>query len=36
VTLLPRDHAALCARYNGEFSDGGHFNAVDLGAMIEY
>ena len=36
VTLLPREHAALFVRYDGEFSDGGHFNAVDLGAMFEF
>ena len=36
VTLLPREHAALFVRYDGEFSDGGHFDAVDLGATIEF
>ncbi len=36
LTALPRDHASVFARYNGEYSSGGHFTAVDLGLMIEY
>jgi uncharacterized protein with beta-barrel porin domain len=36
LTVLPREHASLFARYNGEYSSGGHFTAVDLGAAIEF
>jgi len=36
LTLMPRDHASLFTRYNGEYSSGGHFTAVDLGLMVEF
>jgi uncharacterized protein with beta-barrel porin domain len=36
LNLIPRDHAALFTRYNGEYSSGGHFTAVDLGLMVEF
>jgi outer membrane autotransporter protein len=36
LTVLPGNHCSLFARYNGEFSNGGHFNAVDLGVIVEY
>ena len=36
LTTLPRQHTSLFARYNGEYSSGGHFTAVDLGAAVAY
>jgi outer membrane autotransporter protein len=36
LTTLPRKHASLFARYNGEYSTGGHFAAVDLGMIVEF
>ena len=36
LTALPRDHVSVFARYNGEYSSGGHFTAIDMGLMIEY
>jgi outer membrane autotransporter protein len=36
LTALPRDHTSLFARYNGEYSTGGHFTAVDLGMIVEF
>lgn len=36
LTVKPREHASLFTRYNGEYSSGGHFTAVDLGLMFEF
>jgi uncharacterized protein with beta-barrel porin domain len=37
LTAIPaRDRASFFARYNGEYSSGGHFTAVDLGLMFEF
>ena len=36
LTTLPRQHTSLFARYNGEYSSGGHFTAVDVGAAVAY
>ena len=36
LTAMPCDHFSLFARYNGEYSSGGHFTAVDVGAAVAY
>jgi uncharacterized protein with beta-barrel porin domain len=36
VTLVPSDRASIFARYNGEWSSGGHFNAIDLGLVFDF
>jgi uncharacterized protein with beta-barrel porin domain len=36
LTAIPREHSSFFARYNGEYSSGGHFAAVDLGVVYEF
>ena len=36
LTVMPCDPSRLFARYNGEYSNGGHFTAVDLGLVVEF
>lgn len=36
LTALPNDHASVFTRYNGEYSTGGHFTAVDLGVVFAF
>jgi hypothetical protein len=36
VAMAPNKHASLFTRYQGEFSSGGHFSAVDLGLSFQF
>lgn len=36
LTALPSDRASIFTRYNGEYSNGGHFTAVDLGVVLGF
>ncbi len=36
LTLQRRERAVLFTRYNGEYSSGGHFTAIDMGLMVAF
>ncbi len=36
LTVQRRERASVFARYNGEYSSGGHFNAVDAGLVVQF
>ena len=36
LTAIPHDRTSLFARYNGEYSSGGHFTAIDLGLTYAF